>query len=229
MKRIANFILRIPYYDKIHQIFNFALPFIMGIVSYWGKSANMDTLSFALILFGIGVFYLLLNLPTVINISLLNLRLNPLSSILTDQTTGIKNVAIRIKTIEILLRKNRNILKVAKEIGESFCDDFLRYRSQKRGKILRSIADREKLMSDWVRYDSGSGMGKLNLRKTEEGYLINVSEPFSFDGICSSSPTQCFFCGYIQGFLKKLFSNKRVGVTLRNRGQRECEFFVKVA
>lgn len=163
----------------------------------------------------------------------IKLRLRRNTGILFDKTANITNVALRKRTINIMLKgldDKARLYAIGKEVGGSFYDDFeekLLVKGDKNYKLSEKI-------DKWRDYDSSSGMGRFEIRCDEGGYIdqINIFNPFTGD--CGGKENDYNLCrflhGYIESFLSRLYGGSRVEVTCKQRvkPQKRCECSIKI-
>ena len=170
---------------------------------------NKDYLFYAFIFFQAIVFFFFV---MMIGISgkyrAIKLRLRRNSGYLFDKISGIRNVALRVDTLKIILNGVEDYKKLYEcgvEVGKSFYDDF-----DNANKLADKNYDATEKIKKWLEYDSSSGMGKFELSSTGPLQLqIKISNPFTEDCHGTRKNIRCqFLHGYLDGFLTRLYGKE---------------------
>lgn len=157
-------------------------------------------LYFFLVLYGSGKY------------KVIKLKLNIDDGHLTDVKTNFRNVALREKTLSKILSKlgNEKSFEVGREIGEDFHTEFIK------NYPLSTEDDKKRkaMFKSWLEYDSGAGMGKLELTDYNDSIVqIKIISPFY--GPCQYprnplTPRCKFLKGYLLGFIENSFPLEKI-------------------
>lgn len=158
-----------------------------------------------------------------------------------DETTGIKNIKLRSKTVNAMLKKliqkEENLYELASSIGKDFYSEYNNYATR---KIPRwdTMTVREKLTKIFE-YDSSSGMGNFKLISIPEDepagkVRIELQNIFS----CGDGQYDENRCEFIKGYLSGIVDGIRNTIipegnfSIRNCGDKEgharCEMEIQL-
>jgi hypothetical protein len=142
-------------------------------------------LYFCLVLFASGKF------------KVIKLKLNIEDGHLTDVRTNFRNVALRRQTLSKILCElhSDKVFEVGKKVGNDFYQEFFM-----NFHLPASITETQKI-EIWLKYDSGSGMGRFKLGGyTDKSLQIDLISPFY--GNCPRQKEQfCKECRFLKGYI----------------------------
>lgn len=135
----------------------------------------------------------------------IKLRLRKNSGYLYDKVAGIRNVALRVNTLKIILNAitdHDKLYDIGVAVGTDFYDDF-----DRSNKLADKNYNATEKIQKWLEYDSSSGMGKFELLASDTMHLqIKISNPFTGDCHGNRTNIRCSFLhGYMNGFLTRLY------------------------
>ncbi len=151
------------------------------------------------------------------------------SGVLSDKRYGLRNIALRSKTITTILSQipTAKRYETGVNIGRSFHEDFATGCKNIEGADFDNIP-LDKRIKRWIAYDSSSGMGKFSCEISDASHFlahVTVANAFTIgpntDGNCCR-----LIEGYIAGFFSALLrkdihcSEVRCG----NQGEQGCVF-----
>ncbi len=181
--------------------------------AYPAYSNKLKILFIALWLTTLLIFIILLIFSYGYEINMLVYRKD--NGILYDKTLKIKNVALRRKTMQIILRsvmrENEDetrmvLLKTGEEVGRDFFRNFC---EQRQTKTTPDLCEKE-LLKIIFKYDSSSGMGKFTLKTFDDRPTIsaNVEIKNPFTEINGSHEMCSFLIGYLKGVFSSCLSKE---------------------
>lgn len=212
---------------------------LSGFLSHYFKTSvhnetyyTISVLAF-IILQALALLYFIVLILASSKYRAIKLRLRRNTGRLYDKTANITNVALRLDTINIMLKglqDKTKIYDIGKIVGGSFYNDF---ESKLLGSADRSYKLSEKL-EKWKDYDSTSGMGKFEISYGDDGDVdkIKIINPFTGDcgGNLNKKDSCQFLHGYVESFLNRLYGkNVKMECEYKVNPRKLCEYSVKLS
>lgn len=157
----------------------------------------------------------------------LRLRLERRTGILQDSWRGLRNVALRGKSIALILNKlsATDRMNVGRQVGESFYNEFVD--TLQRDGVDYPNLDVERRLRMWAQYDSGSGMGSITVSvgsKIVPDIEVNVLNAFTTEnGHKNCEYLQGYFAGFLSKFEGRSFMCNEVSCGAEH-ADRKCVF-----
>lgn len=143
-----------------------------------------------------------------------------------DKTSGIKNIMLRIKTVDAMLGrliiKNENLYELGSSIGKNFYDEYDKY-ATKSIKGWDAMTIREKITKIFE-YDSTSGMGNFRLIQIigdEAAGKVRIELQNIFS--CGDGQYDDNRCDFIKGYLSGIIDGiRKTDIPKENFSIKDC-------